>query len=440
MGVDAPVRPPRFADALRTRSFAVVFAAELQSVIGDQLARVALSVLVFRETGSAAATGLTFAATFLPAVIGGAVLGHLGDRFRRRTAMVAVDLLRCALFAAMAVPGASTGVLIGLLIFAVFVGPLFGAAEVSYLAAALSPEVFRVATGLRMLGNQGAQVIGFAAGGGLVALLEPRGVLALDAATFLFSVLLVGLAAPREPPAALESSALTGDAAEEAATARAVLWHNHRARALVALSALAGFFVAPEGLAIPFASGWPSPTTRAGFLLAAIPLGSVLGVYVLVRKVPVRRRTAVATAMAVSCGLPLVLSGSVVSFPLALGCWFLSGVFAAYQVEAITQVVQSIPDRLRARSVGICNAILLGAQGIGVALFGSIADGTTAAHAVALAGGLGSLLALLLAAGPLRLRADATRPDRGGRHRRTVGSIEEAGDQSQAFTDSSHGH
>jgi MFS family permease len=416
MGVDAPVRPPRFADALRTRSFAVVFAAELQSVIGDQLARVALSVLVFRETGSAAATGLTFAATFLPAVIGGAVLGHLGDRFRRRTAMVAVDLLRCALFAAMAVPGASTGVLIGLLIFAVFVGPLFGAAEVSYLAAALSPEVFRVATGLRMLGNQGAQVIGFAAGGGLVALLEPRGVLALDAATFLFSVLLVGLAAPREPPAALESSALTGDAAEEAATARAVLWHNHRARALVALSALAGFFVAPEGL------------------------GSVLGVYVLVRKVPVRRRTAVATAMAVSCGLPLVLSGSIVSFPLALGCWSLSGVFAAYQVEAITQVVQSIPDRLRARSVGICNAILLGAQGIGVALFGSIADGTTAAHAVALAGGLGSLLALLLAAGPLRLRADATRPDRGGRHRRTVGSIEEAGDQSQAFTDSSHGH
>lgn len=439
MGGDAPVRPPRFADALRARPFAVLFTAELQSVIGDQLARVALSVLVFRATGSAAATGLTFAATFLPAIVGGAVLGHLGDRFRRRTAMIAVDLLRCGLFAAMAVPGSPTGILIALLVAAVFVGPLFGAAEVSYLAAALTPELFRVATGLRMLGNQAAQVIGFAAGGGLVALFGPRSVLALDAATFLVSVLLVGLAAPREPDVRNPDDTGEHVDATEAATARAVLWHNRRARALIALSALAGFFVAPEGLAVPFAAGWPSSASRAGLLLAAIPLGSVLGVYVLVRRVPVASRIRAALTMGVLCGLPLVLSGVVHSFPLALACWFLSGTFAAYQVEAITQVVQTIPDRLRARSVGICNAILLGAQGLGVALFGSIADGISPAHSVALAGGLGSGLALLLAAGPLRVGRTTTKPDRGGRHRRTVGSADGAGVDRHALSDSSHG-
>jgi hypothetical protein len=217
-------------------------------------------------------------------------------------------------------------------------------------------------------------------------------------------VLLVSLAAPSE----LGSATNRAGAAEEGRTVRAVLWHNRRARALIGLSALAGFFVAPEGVAVPFASHWDSATTRAGLLLASIPLGSVLGVFVLVRKIPVRHRTAVASTMAVCCGLPLVLSGWVVSFPLALVCWFASGAFAAYQVEALTQVVQTIPDQLRARSLGICNAVLLGVQGIGVAVFGSIADATTPGHAVALAGGMGFLAAVWLVCSSLRRASSPT--------------------------------
>ncbi|MDT4928045.1 MAG: hypothetical protein QOF92_912, partial [Pseudonocardiales bacterium] len=48
--------PTGFADVLRIRAFVVLYAAEMQSIAGDQLARVALSVLVFDETGSALAT------------------------------------------------------------------------------------------------------------------------------------------------------------------------------------------------------------------------------------------------------------------------------------------------------------------------------------------------------------------------------------------------
>ncbi len=391
--------PVRFRDALRTREFGVLFGAEAQSVIGDQLARVALSVLVFRETGSATATGLTFAATFLPAVVGGAVLGRLADRFRRRSVMIAVDLARAALFALMAIPGVPSPALFVLLIVAVFVGPLFSSAAVSYLAAALHPEVFRAATGLRLLSIQGAQVVGFAAGGALVAALSPRAVLALDAATFLVSVAIIGRLAPREPN---RPDAGEAHPALHARTVRAVLWKNHRIRALVGLSALAGFFVAPEGVAVPFAAQWPESTTRAGLLLAAIPLGSVVGVYLLVHRTPRSRRTQVASAMAVLCGVPLMLSGWAGSFPVAFACWFASGAFAAYQVEVITQVVHSIPDRLRARSVGVWNAVLLGVQGLGLAAFGAIGDLLTPARSVALAGTLGMLAAAWLVCFPLR--------------------------------------
>jgi len=411
MRAEAAQVPVRFADALRVRAFAVLFAAEVQSIAGDQLARVALSVLVFRQTGSAAATGLVFAATFLPAVVGGAALGALGDRFRRRAVMIAVDLSRALLFGVMALP-LSTAARVVLLVAAVFVGPLFTTAGVAYLAATLDRETFRVATGLRMLSNQGAQVIGFAAGGALVAALGPSWALAVDAATFVVSALLVALAAPGGTDGRRAPVEPAGPGSTR--SARAVLWRDRRVRALVALSALAVFFIAPEGLAVPFAGQWHASTTRAGLLLAAIPLGSVFGVYALVRRVPPRRRNSAAYAMAIGCGVPLVVSGAVDQFGLALACWFVSGACAAYQVEVLTQIVQGIPDGLRGRALGICNAVLLGAQGLGVAAFGSIGDALTPARAIVLAGAAGVAGAVVLVGGPLR-RASRTPSPTGAR-------------------------
>ena len=390
-------RSPSFLDALRTRAFGVVFAAEAQSIAGDQLARVALSVVVFHETGSAAATGLTFAATFLPAIVGGPVLGRLGDRLPRRRVMVVADLVRALLFAAMTLPGVPTPGLVTLLVLAVFVSPVFGAAAVSYLAAQLEPEVFRAGTGLRMLSSQGSQVVGFAVGGALVAALGARSVLGLDALTFVVSALLIGAGAPREPgpPAPPDPS--------EASPARAGLWRDRRVRRLVLLSALAAFFVAPEGLAVPFAAELGGSTTAAGLLLASIPLGSVAGIYVLVRRVPPAKRATVAGVMAVGAGVPLLASGLPHSLPAAAALWFVSGAGAAYQVEVLTRLVHMVPDAVRSRALGVVNAILLGAQGLGVAAFGAVADGITARAAVALAGGIGAVAAVCLVWWPDRL-------------------------------------
>jgi predicted MFS family arabinose efflux permease len=255
-----------------------------------------------------------------------------------------------------------------------------------------------------MLNNQAAQVVGFAAGGALAANLGPRAVLALDAATFLVSIAVIGLAAPREAvrPAGNDEAAVP--VSRRLRTVRTRLWDDGEVRALLALSALAGFFVAPEGLAVPLAQQWGWSTTRAGLLLAAIPLGSVLGVYFMVRRVRPARRVPVATVMAVLCGVPLVLSAPVASFPIAFACWTASGAFAAYQVEVISRIVQTIPDSVRAQTVGVVNAVLIGVQGLGVALFGVVADALSPARAVALAGALGTLAAIQIARTVLRDR------------------------------------
>jgi len=408
-----PAGTTRFQDALRTRAFATFFVAELQSVAGDQLARVALSVLVFQQTGSATASGFVFAATFLPAIVGGALLGPVADRYRRRWVMCGVDGVRAALFGAMALPGMPTTARVVLLVAAVFVGPLFTTAGVAYLAAALDSETFRVATGLRMLSSQAAQVVGFGVGGALVATLGPSWALMIDASTFALSALLMGVLAPS-----------AGDERRRAAepapsgpaqSARSVLWADRRVRALLALSALAGFFIAPEGLAIPVAQQWHVSTTRAGLLLAAIPLGSVVGVYVLVRRVPRGRRTPVAYAMAAACGLPLVVSGVAGQYAVAVACWFVSGALAAYQVEVLTQIVLSIPQSLRGRGLGVANAVLLGAQGVGLAVFGGLGDALTPGGAIVLAGAAGAACAGLLLVGPLRSSKVPASPTSAGR-------------------------
>lgn len=60
----------------------MLWLAEVLSLLGDQLARVALSVLVFDRTGSALLTGLVYGLSFLPALVAGPLLGgwRIGGR------------------------------------------------------------------------------------------------------------------------------------------------------------------------------------------------------------------------------------------------------------------------------------------------------------------------------------------------------------------------
>src|SRR4051794_13848124 len=94
-----------YRDVFRVLEFRAMWLAELQSVAGDQLARVALSVLVFHDTGSAALTGLTYALTFVPSLLGGVFLTGLADRFPRRELIFWIDVVRGCLVVLVAVRG-----------------------------------------------------------------------------------------------------------------------------------------------------------------------------------------------------------------------------------------------------------------------------------------------------------------------------------------------
>jgi Transmembrane secretion effector len=409
----APLAPPvHFIDVLRSRVFRALYLAETQSVLGDQLARVALSVLVFEQTHSTSETALTYALTFLPAILGGALLSGLGDRFPRRSVMVFCDLVRAGLLAAMAATDLPIGVLYVLLIAVVFVGPAFTGAEISLVAAVLDGEPYRVGMGLRMITNQVAQVAGFAIGGALVAMLSPQSALRVDACSFVLSALVIAYGTRGVRAAGRQTHATPTDAHIGIRAVLAVFRSDPRIRALVGLAWLAGFFVVPEGLAAPYAASIGGDTATIGLLMTAIPAGTVFGAYLLIRRVRPAARSRAVRVMAVLAGLPLLGCAATPGIAISVSLWFACGLFTAYLLDVLTSIVQLTPAEVRGRMVGVVGAGLIGVQGVGLIVFGVLADHAGAGPAIAIAGGIGALCGAFLA---VRFRQHGMAPAEAGR-------------------------
>lgn len=382
-----------FVDALRVPEFRVLWLADAQSMVGDQLARVALSVLVFERTASALLTALTYALTFLPALIGGAMLSGLADRLPRRRVMITADLIRAALLATMALPSMPLWFVCTLLVVVVLAGSPFSAAESALLPEILTGETFVVGTGLRTITNQLAQLAGFAFGGMAVAAIGARAGLAVDAVTFALSSVLISIGVRRRPAPAGSGAAESGYLASITAGAKLVAG-NPRLRTLLAFSWLLGLYVVPEGVAPPYAHSLGAGSAGIGLLMAAGPAGTALGTYLFLRLVPSESRSTWMTSLAVAGGLPLVACWLQPGIVVSIVLWALSGAAAAYQVQVVTEYVRAVPDNRRAQAIGVAASGLLAVQGMGILLGGIVASRFGAAAAVGLAGAVAAVLAL----------------------------------------------
>ena len=163
----APPDRVTFREVFRVAEFRALWFAELLSIAGDQLARVALSVLVFNSTRSATLTGLTYALTFAPSLLGGIFLTGFADRFPRRSVMVLVDVLRAALILLVAVPVMPFWVMCVLVGCVSLLNPPFKASQLALLPQVLEGDRFVVGMGIRSMTIQTAQLVGFAGGGAL---------------------------------------------------------------------------------------------------------------------------------------------------------------------------------------------------------------------------------------------------------------------------------
>jgi len=193
---------------LAVPAFRRLWVAQLVSEVGDWSARLVLSVLVYTRTGSPAITGLVTTASLVPWLGPGQLLTSLSERWPRRRVMVAADLTRAAAFT-LAVTPLPVPVLLAVVGCAGLATPPFEAARSAMRPEVISERLLPSAVALSSITQDLTVAVGYAAGGGLAALLGGSAALLVNALSFAASALLLaGLPAAAAPRDGQAGSAL----------------------------------------------------------------------------------------------------------------------------------------------------------------------------------------------------------------------------------------
>jgi len=378
--------------------FRALWLAQLLSVAGDQLARVALTVLVYDRTRSPLLAAATYAASIIPVFAGGVLLAGLADRLPRRTVMITCDLARTGLVLIMVIPGIPLAVLVALLYAVTLFTAPFTAARSAIYPDILAGDRYVLGTAVTMTTFQLAQVAGFAAGGALVGFAGARVCLAADAATFAASALLVGAGVRGRPAAAGAGRRWFAPLADAVAGVRLV-FSRPGLRTPMLFGWLATFAVVPEGLAAPLARRLHGGDLLTGLLLAATALGISAGAVAFSRLVPAARRGRWLGPLAVACCLVLVLLAARPAAAATLAVLFACGALGCYQIAANAAFVAAAPPAQRGQAFGLAQAGMYLGQGGAVILAGAAAARFAPQVVIAASGALGAATALMLAIG-----------------------------------------
>lgn len=391
-------RPPEqqatYREVFAVAEFRHLWFAQSLSSLGDQLAQVALAVLVYQRTQSALLTALTYALTYLPPIVGGPVLSGLADHFPRRRVMVVCDVIRAALVALMALKETPFAALCALVFFTVLLGAPFTAARAAMLPDILDGDRYVLGAAINNISHQATQMLGFVAGGALVAVVGTREALGVNAVTFLLSavILLIGVKARKAPKDRKDRLRLWSNTRDGAR----LVFQDPTLRSLVSFAWLCAFYVIPEGLAAPYAATYGKDALYVGVLMGAMPTGMVIGSFLFSRFVRPSSRirmmgwmSMLACAPLIGCGLKPPLWGVVL-------LWALSGVGSAYQLAANAAFVAAVPAEGRGQAFGLAQSGILAGQGLGILAGGALAQVIGPEAVVALAGAAGLSVATML--------------------------------------------
>ncbi len=386
-----------FGGVFAIAEFRALWLAQVLSVLGDQLARVALTLLVYQRTHSALLAALTFAASVVPTFAGGILLAGFADRLPRRLVMITCDLARAALVVVMALPGVPLAVRVILLFLVTMLGPPFTSARAAMYPDILPGDRFVLGTAVTLTTFQFAQVAGFAAGGAVAGFFGVRASLLTDAATFVLSAAITRIWVRARAAARPAGEGNPAAVAHFLAAVRLV-FAVPALRVPMLLGWLAAFYNAPEGVAVPLASELGAGTAAVGLILASEALGASLGAVGFSRLVgPAARIRWMRPLAFASCAL-LVLFALRPGLPLALLILFGSGVCDCFQVAASASFLRAAPESRRSQVFGLAQAGMSLGQGTAMILAGAVAQHHSASAAVAISGALGAIAAIAISA------------------------------------------
>ncbi|MEV7680061.1 MFS transporter [Streptomyces sp. NPDC088341] len=405
-----------YGDVLADRRFRLLLATRTLTVAADALRIMTLSVLVFATTGSPLLSALTFGIGFLPQLVGSFLLGSLADRARPRRLVIAGHGLQCLTAAVMGVAHLPVAAILVLLAAVAGLTPVFSGVTNRLVAETLTGDAYVLGRSLSNICASAAQLLGLAAGGAAVAFVGPRTTLLWSAGAYLIAAVAIRVRLPDLPapdlpapaptptPAPAPEQAITEQAEPERAPRQgqrrgtgSVLRHSwygstelladRRVLALLLAQWLPPMFVTgAESLIVPFVSDNRMPDGSTGLLLACLPVGMLAGDLVVGRFVRPATRERLVPALVVVLGLPL--AGFALNPPWVVCAVLLlvTGTGFAYALGLQRPFLDAVPEARRGQAFGLLSAGLMSVQGVGPAVFGTVAEFTNVGMAMALAG------------------------------------------------------
>ena len=295
---------------IRDRSLIALLAGEFVSRLGSQFTSLALPWFVLVTTGSASKMGLVFAVELAPIALFGIPSASLVERVGPKRWMVLMDGLRAPVVAAIPFLNAVGGLTFGLILL---LGALHGTFSCGYFASqrlvlpAVVGEDERLlaqANGLVEGTTNVTNLIGPALAGILISLIGATNVMWLDAASYLVSVVLIGVFVRVGKAVHEQTEDLGGIFAGLRYLRRDTLL------ARVSLSSLVFGFVFPMLVAsfpVLAFEQYDENASVAGLLLALIGAGQVLGSLLTIKLVTRIKPMRLASAAALGLGPPLWL-------------------------------------------------------------------------------------------------------------------------------------
>ena len=370
-----PQRGPGRAGVLRHRDFALLFAGQAISLLGDRLIMVAMPFAVLALPGGGAAdVGLVLGANALGFGVFVLIGGVVADRLPRQLTMLASDVGRGALQAVAAgllLTGNASVTWLALLQL------LYGGAEAFFRPAVLGlvPQVVdageeQPANAVLALSNNVAMVAGPAVAGILVAWLGPGGAVAVDATTFAVSAVTLAMMRPRPfTPAPSEGmrSELAGGWRE--VRTRSWVWATLLAFTAYHAFVLPAIFVLGPKVANDIRDG----STSWGLISTGFGAGAVVGSLLALRWRPSRPGVVIAVSLLVGS-----LQGAICSAPFPT--WVVAvleagtgvGVALCFTVWE-TALQQRIPEAAQARVSAFDHFASVTFMPVGYALIGPAA-------------------------------------------------------------------
>jgi hypothetical protein len=310
--------------------------------------------------------------------------------------MILCDLVRVGVVGLMAVRDMPFAALCALIFGAVLLGAPFTAARAALLADVLSGDRYVIGTAVSNITHQGTQMLGFLAGSAIVLVVGTHRALAIDAATFALSALIL-LAGVRPRPAPRREGQNRPSLWTSTGQGMRLVFGDRTLRPLVCFAWLCGFYILPEGLAAPYAKTYGASPLIVGLLMSAMPTGMALGAFVYSRLVRPTDRLRSMGWMAMLACAPLIGAGLRPPLWAVVVLWAMSGVGSAYQIAANAAFVAAVPPSGRGQAFGLAQSGLLASQGIGILVGGALAQAFGPAPVVALAGSAGLSVATMLA-------------------------------------------